>query len=530
MPNKDFTANWRKATTAGNLTLAQAWDFSDITALVQAPDRVQLVREPRRAGNFAVRVECKENDIDGDTRPSERTEIFTTSAFQSTYAVGDTVWIATSLYVPKSFPNSTSWHLVHQMHEGAQVTSPPWSLYIESGYWKLNLRGGAQPVAGVAARSVAFDIAPVTKGVWCDFLFKLYLDTTAGYCESYYRECTGGVVPSFPVTPQTTQAQTLGANVVSISGTNQLQTPPRISIYRDTRPDPTVVYHGGYIARRTREHAEALWTDTDAYSTAVLADAPSRYFRLNGAGAPTDLGSQAVNATLQASPTTAQTSLLRNGDGASMNFSPTNSYVLASGGTAVAYTANEWTYELIVKTSVSAGNKYLLVEGNSGNNTARCAIWMQDKILADFFDNAGTLTRVTGGAFPNYTTISDGEPHHVLCRWSKTTGIIELFVDGELEARATGFSPGATTYNQLSIGAWRGSATNGPAGNVTIQEAAVYPTWLSDDRVQVHANAAFRESVASVPAGPVGWAEPLIYPNGGRIRGSRLARTRIRGS
>jgi hypothetical protein len=50
--------------------------------------------------------------------------------------------------------------------------------------------------------------------------------------------------------------------------------------------------------------------------------------------------------------------------------------------------------------------------------------------------------------------------------------------------------------NKATIGAKLNSngAIGFQAGDVYVQEVAVYSTWLSDDRIQAHAAAAFRDA------------------------------------
>lgn len=504
MPNKDFTANFRKATTVGNLTLAQAWDFNDVTALVQAADRLRLVRYPRRAGNFALEVECRQNDVDGG--PTARTEIFTTNASQTPFALGDTVWMATSLFVPANMPAVPSWLVFHQEHNGG-IGSPAFALEYTGNQFHVSVRGGSRTGSGSPTRNNSYTLVTTpTLGVWHDFLVKITWATDGtGVCDVYYREVpTSGAVPAFPGTPQLSAP---GANVVIQDGTTVLPAPPRISTYRDDLAATTVITHGGYIMRRTRAHAEAIFTDSYNLATEIAADAPRRYYRLNETSGTvaTDAGSDLANGTFTNSPTLSGASLLRSGTGHSVNFTPANSWVNC-GDVSLAETATEWTYELMYQTSITTLNRTVLAEGRSSTvSNSYLYVDCSDRVTIVMSDDAATTFQPSARSFPNYTQIGDGDPHHILMRFSKTTHLVECFVDGEFEFQITGFTPTAFTLNTFAIGGFKANITNPyrQAGNTNVSEVAVYDKWLTDDRVQAHALAAFREQIGSVPVGPV---------------------------
>jgi hypothetical protein len=110
-----------------------------------------------------------------------------------------------------------------------------------------------------------------------------------------------------------------------------------------------------------------------------------------------------------------------------------------------------------------------------------------------------------GGASPNYTDVTDGQRHHWLARFSSSQGKVEVFVDGEFEATASYPPTGGFVLNKATVGVTKRSngALAFQAGNVDIQSVAVYDEWLSDDRIQAHAAATFRDTEALAPQGPV---------------------------
>jgi hypothetical protein len=513
MPYKDFSGNFHQATTPGVLTLSQAADFNDISALVQAPDRLQLVRTPRRSGNFALRMEVRDGDVSNGL--TERAEVVPTGALGAPYAVGDEIWMATSVFIPRDMPNVSSWLLFHQIH-GTETGSPNFALEYTGNEFHVTLRGGARVGNGNPVRENSYIInsGQPTKGHWHDFLCRIKWGVdNSGFVEVYYREVpTSGAVPAFPGTPQVTAAQTTGPNVLIIDGVTHYPKPPNMSIYRAHMVETLNITHGGFLLRRSRAHAEAFFTDWADLPAHILADNPRRYYRLNEASgsAADDLGTDNINATYTNTPSQGGTSLLRDGSGNSVNFTPANSWV-NGGDLSLADTVPEWTYELLYQSTLTT-NRGLIAEGSSASNTQQCFLYTFNGIRLLIKDDAGTTYTQPAASYPYYTDLSDGKPHHILVRFSKTTGLVEAFVDGEFEFQITGLSLGTMSLNTFAIGGWK--ATSGTpfnqAGDTSIQEVAVYASWLSDTRVQAHASAAMRDAVNNVQTAPVARARYLI--------------------
>lgn len=213
------------------------------------------------------------------------------------------------------------------------------------------------------------------------------------------------------------------------------------------------------------------------YQTTVLADAPIRYYRLNETSGTVahDIGSQAVNGTINGGVTLAQAGLLFNDPtDASMLFNGTTGYVSAA-ATGMPSGAQPWTMEAWVKIPSSSGNFPPVM--TFGNTTTGISLALMLYI-------ASTNKLILGdnnGAVCSSAALTPGSVHHVVGVYDGTNA--SLFLDGSLVA-----GPTAHTWNiALSSGFVDIGADNeGDFWASLIQEAAWYSVALSSSRIFAH--------------------------------------------
>jgi hypothetical protein len=486
MAQFDFQGDFPYAAKVGNSANTDITPWDNAVDLVQAADRVQLVRRPRRKGNFSMRIECRQND---NSTQTNRTEIFVNNAGRNLYTEGDKFWFASSIFVPQDFPVLNSWFLFHQMH-GAESGSPPWAMEMTNEQLIFTARGGDIAVGGDTnwARNNSYIIHPsLPRGVWLDFLVYTELSvSSAGVNKVWYRQAGS----AFPSTPQ---VDVTGPNLISIAGVTLALPPPRISIYRNARTDTTVLYHGGIRIKQTRAAAEAFFTDPVSLSAEILADSPIGYWPLSETtGTFADLGSGNHPGTAFGEPIRGMPSLTRNGQGKGVNFAPSNSYI--SIGDLSLGEGNECTMECMVKVNAGSGNYALLSEGRGSSSIPVNEMGIFFGSARHSYINDASTTTNTSFSGSGARNVFTGKVHHVLSRWSKTLNRVEVFVDGEQQGTSA-WAPGTLTLDNFAIGTHlTNSGPSRSVGDVTVQHVAVYDTYLSDERVQARWAAAMRDS------------------------------------
>lgn len=218
-----------------------------------------------------------------------------------------------------------------------------------------------------------------------------------------------------------------------------------------------------------------------AYRDEVLADAPSRYYRLGETSGTTvvDSGSNLANLTLNGTYTRAAAGLLSTDVDAAVSF---------SSGAAIgarAYYADTFSVEAWVQTSDvgTGGRDVVAVEWT---NWAARSSWFLELVdnVPRFVvvDNTATY-RIAASS----TSIGDGQPHHLVGVLG--SGILRIYVDGVEVANAPLVGTSVLSYSSTSFTI--GSASNGSqVGDKkfvgTIDEVAVYPVALSPARIQTH--------------------------------------------
>jgi len=220
------------------------------------------------------------------------------------------------------------------------------------------------------------------------------------------------------------------------------------------------------------------------YTSAVLADSPSLYWRLDETAGTTALDSSGNSATAT------EVALPTQGAGSALS-TDTDLATSFNGSTPYAYSNTSYndpatfTIEAWFDTTTTTGGEILgfgnAQTGNSTNYDRHVYMANNGELFFGVYPGAVETINST-------TAYNDGKPHYVVATLS-SAGMF-LYVDGALVASNT-----TVTSPQNYTGYWRIGEDN-LAGwpspptsdyfNGTIDEVAVYPTALSAQRVQLH--------------------------------------------
>ncbi len=223
---------------------------------------------------------------------------------------------------------------------------------------------------------------------------------------------------------------------------------------------------------------------TTPYTSAVLADSPTFYFRLDETAATTALDSSgnAKTGTEVGAPTQGSAGLLATDTDTGLALNGSSQYAYSN----ASYTnPNPFTIEAWFKTATTSGGQ---IAGFGGSQTGESN--PNDRHL--YMANNGELVF---GVYPgevksinSATAYNDNKSHYVVATLS-SAGMF-LYVDGALVA-----SNATVTSAQSYTGYWRvgydllagwPSTPTSYFLKGTIDEVAIYPTALSLQRVQVH--------------------------------------------
>ncbi|KQV07006.1 hypothetical protein ASC63_06585 [Leifsonia sp. Root112D2] len=249
----------------------------------------------------------------------------------------------------------------------------------------------------------------------------------------------------------------------------------QVAVYPTVLTRDTVVNH--YNASGRTANVPAAPTDT--YGKAVFADNPEIYWRLDDtSGSTMKDSSESSNAGLRSGGVTLGTSgALAGGVGSAATFNGQNGLIAASNSETnpTVYSIETW-----FKTTTTVGGKLIgfgnTQTGTSGNYDRH--IYMQNDGSLVF----GTYTGVTNTAI-SPLSYNDGKWHSVV--GTQSSNGMQLYVDGVLVAT------NSQTAAQNYTGYWRigGDTTWGSSSaffNGQLDEAAVYTTALSSDRILTH--------------------------------------------
>lgn len=213
-----------------------------------------------------------------------------------------------------------------------------------------------------------------------------------------------------------------------------------------------------------------------SYSSEVLADAPGAYYRMNEAsGQPQDSSGNACHTTaVTGSPTYSQ-------PGAILTDPNNNSILLVSDEftapdsaplrVADVFTLECWALRGFTGAFIDA--MFAKAGGGYGLN------WSSDKLM---LSKAGTSQIVS-----STLSITDINTYHH-CVATKNGSTVKLYLDG---VDVTGTVTNATCVDSAALLALGNEIGSGFNYNGFLDEVAIYPTALSQARVQAHYNAAF---------------------------------------
>lgn len=240
-------------------------------------------------------------------------------------------------------------------------------------------------------------------------------------------------------------------------------------------------YLPGPLAASRRRSAPA----GNAYASAVLADSPLLYLRLEETSGATCAntgslaGSATCNGTFTRNVTSATATL---GVAVTLEGVGDDDYIAYADDPALDLTG-DFTYELWVKSAGYVSGNYLVSKGRDGSTTAGYALF-----VPGVSGSAGGLgIRVSTSTVLSTATndvLSTGAWHHAVATRVGTT--FTLYVDGASVATTTSSSTPQATAKPLLVGIQQTEFgfQGGLAGSV--DEVAVYNTGLSSTRVSAH--------------------------------------------
>ncbi|WP_153392843.1 PKD domain-containing protein [Ornithinicoccus halotolerans] len=244
----------------------------------------------------------------------------------------------------------------------------------------------------------------------------------------------------------------------------------------------TVVDDLGAVRTATTDLEVSMPAPTDAYGAAVLQDNPFLYWRLNEAGGDVaqDYGGEHHGGNYYGGVTRQATGALTGTNDAAVVLDGSSGHVVGRPNTEVS-NPGPFSAEVWFRTTTTRGGK-LIGFGNQptglSSNYDRHVFMLNDGRLA-FGVWTGSENRATSAAAYN-----DGQWHHVVA--TQGSEGMSLYVDGDLVASNPQTSAQSYTgYWRLGGDrVWSGASSGYLAG--TLDEAAVYTTALSADRVASH--------------------------------------------
>jgi hypothetical protein len=169
-----------------------------------ADDRLVVVRNPKREGNYAARFEVREGDTQAATT-GVRAELIAERDGGRMATAGDERWYSWSTLFPPEYPVSDQWQtFVQWKNEG--TGSPPLAMTVKGD--EILLSGGEQN------EFHEFWKAPMDRGRWHDFVahIRWSADAHTGFVELWhngrrvvprtptatlYRDEDGGAIPNY---------------------------------------------------------------------------------------------------------------------------------------------------------------------------------------------------------------------------------------------------------------------------------------------------------------------------------------------
>jgi signal peptidase I len=230
-------------------------------------------------------------------------------------------------------------------------------------------------------------------------------------------------------------------------------------------------------------------TNFRPYQTAVLADSPYLYWRLQEKTGTTaaDTSGNGRAGTISNAPTLGQSSPIT-AEPIDVAFGTgTNGYLTS---TPKANVLSTFSVEAWVKTTSTSGGRLIgFGDGAAGSLSTKtdCQLYLAPNGKVEL-----GLSNTAKTAIASASAVNNGAWHHIVGTYSLASGA-KLYVDGALSASATGTTPAAF------MGYWRAGAESlsgwpsNPSSTYltgTIDEVAVYPTVLAAARISAHYAAA----------------------------------------
>jgi hypothetical protein len=212
------------------------------------------------------------------------------------------------------------------------------------------------------------------------------------------------------------------------------------------------------------------------YSSTVLADSPSGYWRLGDAAGPTATAAVGNNLAVDVnSPTFGAAGLLTGDSDLAMSFVAASSQRVAGSDTGLPIGNGTWSAEAWIKTT-QAAEAVFINWGTAGTE--------QD---ASFGILSGALTFDSTSRFHSFGgTVNDNVRHHVVLTWDGTTML--AYKDG-VQVGVGWLYPGAGGVLNLTLAGAKGMIIGRRSVRFydgTLDEVAIYPTKLSATKVLAH--------------------------------------------
>lgn len=216
-----------------------------------------------------------------------------------------------------------------------------------------------------------------------------------------------------------------------------------------------------------------------AYSTEVLADSPTGYWRLDETSGTSaaDLGSGSHAGTYVNTPTKGVAGCIT--DGTAVHFTAASSQDLTIPSQTLSTTGTiecwfKWTAGAIPCRDATGSGGWVPIWDNSGTITVRVA-------AADIATSLAT------------TAVRNGAAHHLVV--SKSGATVNVYIDNVVVGTSS------SAANTASVSPWHfgKSGTQSAWADVTFDEIAIYSTALTADRVNAHfiAGLGFAGTIAS---------------------------------